>query len=373
MKFPWIIVAAMAFHSVLVYGAAPRKNDADTWTTTTEQAIEKRLEQLRLPFPVQSSNRIIRYIRDYTAVGISETEAMLGRSALFLPIFEHYLSLYQLPQELKYLPTVESGLKTDTQSPAGARGLWQLMEVTARQYKLRVNSTTDERLDPYKSTEAAMRILSDLYDQYQDWTLTIAAYNCGPGRVNKAIRLAGCKDYWEVSRYLPLETQRYVPAFVAAAYIHKHYTDHSLTPRSSIAASEGVRVFRISTTMTFSQVAKACNITIQTIRQLNPAFPGGVIPQSATGYYLTIPATASPVFRQWLSSLPAYDHTVYANREAYHTTYVTAPGDGIDVVARRFQCSVDDIMRWNNLKAREIVVNQELNIYLSKEFLLRKV
>lgn len=363
----------MAFHSVHSHGAPPLDKTAGTWNASTVKEVQQRLEELRLPFPLQSHDRVIRYVRDYAAVGINETEAMLGRSALFIPVFEHFLSAYQLPQELKYLPIVESGLKTDSKSPAGARGLWQLMEVTARQYKLRVNSATDERLDPYRSTEAAMRILSDLYDQYQDWPLTIAAYNCGPGRVNKAIRMAGCKDYAEVSKHLPFETQRYVPAFIAAAYIYKHHEDHGLSARVKDAYAAGVRVFNISSAMTFSQVAKAANTTIQVIRELNPAFPGGVIPQSDKGYYLTIPAPASPVFREWLSRQAGYNHTIYANKEAYHTTYVTAPGDGIDAVARRFQCSVEDIMRWNNLNAREIVVNQELNIYLSKDFLLRRV
>ena len=125
--------------------------------------------------------------------------------------------------------------------------------------------------------------------------------------------------------------------------------------------------------MTFSQVAQAANTTIKIIRDLNPAFPGGVIPSSEKGYYLTIPAPSAGAFREWLSSQTAYNHTVFANKEAYHTTYLTAPGDGIEAVARQFQCSVEDIMRWNNLKVREIVVNQELNIYLTKDFLLRRV
>lgn len=363
----------MACHSATaVYGAAPRKLDADTWTSATESAIHQRLEQLRLPFPVKQTQKVMTYIRDYAVVGVNETEAMLGRAALLMPIFEHYLSVYQLPQELKYLPIVESGLKADTRSPAGARGLWQLMEVTARQYKLRVTGGADERLDPYKSTDAAMRILSDLYEQYQDWPLTIAAYNCGPGRVNKAIRLAGKKDYWTVSRYLPAETQRYVPAFVAAAYIYKHHKDHNLTPQLIEAGKDGVRVFRISTAMNFSDIAKASGVSVSVIRQLNPAF-AGAIPASSTGYYLTLPAASSSAFRRWLNQIPAYDHSAFAAKGFYHTTYVVAPGDLIETVARRFQCSVADIMRWNNLKVQEVVVNQELNIYLSKDFLLRKV
>lgn len=374
MRFPSVVTIAVLFLSVQSYGSSPPVfNTEEGWTAATEAQINARIGQLRLPFSPKSTSGVINYVKDYVVVGVTETEVMLGRSFFFMPVFEHYLGLYQLPQELKYLPMVESGLKTDTRSSAGARGLWQLMEVTARQYKLQVSEVADERLDPFKSTEAAMQILSDLYDQYQDWPLTIAAYNCGPGRVNKAIRLAGCKDYDEVSRFLPVETQRYVPAFVAAAYVHKHYGDHNLSPRAFEPAEGGVRVFKISSALNLSQVAKACNVSYSVLRQLNPAFPSGVVPASSTGYYLTIPAAASKVFRAWLGNKQGYNHSIYADNEAYHTTYVTASGDGIELVARRFQVSVEDIMRWNNLKVREIVVNQELNIYLSKEFLLRRV
>jgi membrane-bound lytic murein transglycosylase D len=370
MKFPWTIAAAMAIHSVVANAnPSPVAPLAERWTTSVVADVEERLTELRLPFKVKSNAQTIRYIRDYAAVGVSETEAMLSRGTLLTPIFEHYLSIYQLPQELKYLPMVESGLKVGPRSPAGARGLWQLMEVTARQYRLKVNAYTDERLDPYKSTEAAMRILSDLYDQYQDWPLAIAAYNCGPGRVNKAIRLAGCNDYWEVRHHLPKETQRYVPAFIAATYIAKHYADHGLT----VEMPEAVRVYKISTAMTFSQVAAACNSTIRDIRMLNPAFSGGVIPASDNGHYITVPAVSSPVFNKWLSRQAGYNHAAHAPKGSYHTTYVVAPGDRIEAVAQRFQCTVEDILRWNNLKLREIVINQELNIYLSRDFLLSRV
>ncbi len=374
MRFPRLVTIAAPYSTVQSYRTSPPMwSLEDSWTAATEAQIKSRIDQLRLPFTMQTTPRVISYIKDYVLVGAAETEVMLGRSFFFMPVFEHYLGLYQLPQELKYLPTVESGLKTDTRSSAGARGLWQLMEVTARQYKLQVSADADERLDPFKATEAAVQLLSDLYDQYQDWPLTIAAYNCGPGRVNKAIRLAGCKDYQEVSRFLPIETQRYVPAFVAAAYVHKHYADHNLSPKAFEPAEGGVRVFRISSMLDLNQVAKVCNTSATVIRQLNPAFPGGIIPASVAGYYLTVPAAASKAFRDWLVKKPGYDHTAFAGTDTYHTTYLTAPGDGIELIARRFQCSVEDIMRWNNLKSREVVVNQELNIYLSKEFLLRRV
>jgi membrane-bound lytic murein transglycosylase D len=374
MRFPSVVTIAVLLLSVQCYGTSPPSILAEeSWSASTEAQIKARIGQLRLPFSPQPSSRVMNYIRDYVVVGSAETEVMLGRSFFFMPVFEHYLGLYQLPKELKYLPMVESGLKTDTRSSAGARGLWQLMEVTARQYKLQVNNLADERLDPFKSTEAAVQMLSDLYDQYQDWPLTIAAYNCGPSRVNKAIRLAGCKDYDEVSRFLPVETQRYVPAFVAAAYVHNHYGDHNLSPKVFEPSEGGVRVFRISSELNLIQAAKVCNISYNVLRQLNPAFPGGVIPASATGYYFTIPASASVAFRDWLGKKQGYIHAAHADNDAYHTTYVTASGEGIELVARRFQVTVEDIMRWNNLKVREVVVNQELNIYLSKEFLLRRV
>lgn len=372
MKLPTTIALAMvmSFVSSLNADNEPLPN-ADTWLSANEPIIRERLNQLRLPLPVSQPNQVMAYIRDYVHIGTQETATMLGRSNFYIPIFEHYLSIYQLPQELKYLPVVESGLKNESLSGAGAKGLWQLMEITARQYQLRIDADYDERLDPYRSTEAAVRILSDLYDQYQDWQLTIAAYNSGVGRVNKAIKAAGCTNYTEVSLHLPRETQRYVPAFIAAAYIHKHYTDHNIVIVPFFKGD--VRTFSINQTISLSKVASITGTPLSTIKKLNPAFPTGVVKPVKKSHFLVIPATAAASFRNWLSGQPGYNHSAHVPKGHYHTTYAVAPGDNIEAIARRFQCSTEDLLRWNNLTTREVTARQELNIYISKEFLMRRV
>jgi membrane-bound lytic murein transglycosylase D len=372
MKLPITIAVAMVMLLVVSLQANNLTSpDADPWLSANQSIIKERLKQLRLPLSIQQPDQVIDYIRDYALVGTTETSTMLGRSEFYLPIFEHYLSIYQLPQELKYLPTVESGLKNESHSGAGAKGLWQLMEITARQYQLSISPDYDERLDPYRATEAAVRILSDLFDQYQDWQLTIAAYNSGVGRVNKAIKAAGCTNYAEVSLHLPRETQRYVPAFIAAAYIHKHYSDHHITIVPFI--NYDVRTFSINQPISLAKVASITGTSLPLIKKLNPAFPTGMINPAKKSHFLVIPASTAAPFRNWLAKQPGYNHSMHAPKGFYHTTYAVAPGDNIEAIAKRFQCSTEDVLQWNNLKTRELANRQELNIYISKEFLMRRV
>ena len=163
--------------------------------------------------------------------GRRETEKFLGKGVLYFPVFDQYLERYQLPEELRFLPVVESRLKPNATSAAGASGLWQFMPATARAYELNVNRKVDERLDPHKSTEAAVSLLADLYEEFGDWGLALAAYNCGPSRVKRAIRKTGCNNFWDIRKYLPRQTQQYIPAFLAAVYVCRNFELHNLEPR----------------------------------------------------------------------------------------------------------------------------------------------
>ncbi len=237
MKRSWIFSVSVCMLAMLI--AAPlfahaikqKKSSAAERKLRAAMMMDHHFDELPLDLPIPKRAAVKRLIWKQLKQGYRSTEATLGRAAVYFPVFEHYLQLYRLPVELKCIPFVESRLLARAQSSAGARGLWQFMDYTARAYNLEVNETTDERLDPLRSTEAAMRLLTDLYDEFENWLLALAAYNCGPGNVRKAIRLAGSRNYWQLEQYLPRQTRHYIPAFFAAVYVVKHYEQHGLQPK----------------------------------------------------------------------------------------------------------------------------------------------
>jgi membrane-bound lytic murein transglycosylase D len=237
-----------------------------------------RLKRLPNVMPMTYNSIVRKYIDQYTNRLRHSVSYMLGASNFYIPIFEDALLLYQLPLELKYLPVIESAFNPRARSRAGAGGLWQFMPATGKRYGLLINSLVDERCDPIKSSDAAARYLKDLYDIFGDWTLVIAAYNCGPGNINKAIhRAGGERDYWKIYPYLPAETRGYVPAFIAANYVMNYYGEHNILPmRASISANTDTLL--LSHDVKMEQIAKICDIDIQQLKILNPQYTTNLIP-----------------------------------------------------------------------------------------------
>lgn len=234
---------------------------------------------------------VMQYIERYTTTLRKSVSFMLGASNFYMPLFEDALETYGLPLELKYLPIIESALNPTAKSSAGAAGLWQFMPSTGKQYGLETNSLVDERLDPQKSTYAAARCLRDLYNVFGDWTLAIAAYNCGPEKINKAIhRAKGEKDYWQIYPYLPQETRGYVPAFIAANYIMTYYCDHNICPMTTQLPANSDTVI-ISREVHLAQVADVCNIDIELLRTLNPQYRKDIIPGNTSPSALRLAQT----------------------------------------------------------------------------------
>ena len=216
---------------------------------------------------------------------------MLGASNFYIPIFEEALEAYQLPLELKYLPIIESALNPKAVSRVGATGLWQFMITTGKQYGLQVNSLLDERRDPVKASYAAARYLRDLYKVFGDWNLVIAAYNCGPENINKAIhRSNGEKDYWQIYPYLPKETRGYVPAFIAANYMMTYYSQHNICPMSTRLPAKTDTVM-VSRNLHLEQVAEVVGINIDLLRSLNPMYRRDVVPGLTQPCPLRLPQT----------------------------------------------------------------------------------
>lgn len=238
------------------------------------------------------------YIDQYTGRLRRSVSFMLGVQNFYVPIFEEALEAEGVPLELKYLPVVESAFDPMATSRVGAAGLWQFMVPTAKHYGLTVNSLLDERRDPIKSSQAAARYLKDLYNSFGDWTLAIAAYNCGRNNVLKAIKRAGgARDYWAIYPYLPRETRGYVPAFIAANYVMNYYCDHKIPPMKTIAPAETDTV-TVSRNLYLAQVAAACNLDVETVQAMNPQYRAGVVPGNSQPCALRLPLQAIDRFLQ---------------------------------------------------------------------------
>lgn len=271
-------------------------NYRDENKTYPKETYIERLSRLPNVMEMPYNNIVQQFIDRYTGRLRHSVSYMLGASNFYTPIFEEALESYGLPLELKYLPVIESALNPMATSHAGAAGLWQFMVATGKQYGLEVNSLVDERRDPVKSSFAAARYLKDLYNIFGDWSLVIAAYNCGPENINKAIHRAGGEaDYWKIYSYLPRETRGYVPAFIAANYVMNYYCEHNICPmRTQIPAKTDTIV--VNKDVHLKQIAEVCGIDIDELRTLNPQYRRDIVNGSNKPSIIRMPATATNTF-----------------------------------------------------------------------------
>lgn len=241
-------------------------------------------------FEVRVNKNVKKYINSYLVRGKSSTQRIIGNSTIYFPIFEEYLEAHNLPNELKYLSVIESHLNPNAISPTGAVGLWQFMAPTARQMGLIIDDYVDERKDIYRSTDAALKYLQELHTRYQDWGLAIAAYNCGPGRVDKELRKTNGSSFWDIRSSLPKETQHYLDRFIAINYAMKNYQFYNLRPRYPDYTLQMTQVTKIHTRFSFAKIAKLTGLDKSTIIKLNPSYRKEIIPPNHSGYYLVLPA-----------------------------------------------------------------------------------
>ena len=256
----------------------------------SDVVLEDRIYNMNSQVDVRLTREVRESIREYTLGWRKGTERLLSKGNIYFPIFEKTLSEYGLPQELKYLSVIESSLRPTVESKAGAVGLWQFMKGTARMYKLKVTRSVDERKDPIKSTDAAARYLRDLHLEFGDWTLALCAYNCGPGRLRKAIRKSGSWDFWTLRKYLPRETRRYIPKFIAASYLMNYHAEHGLIPDKLPFELEYTSSAKVFDRLNFVQIARESGVDVNTIKKLNPSYLYNYIPHNAEGRnVLTLP------------------------------------------------------------------------------------
>lgn len=281
-------------------------NMPDVNPVYSKEVYKERLARIPSVIELPYNDVVQKFIDRYSGRLRRSVSIMLGAQNFYMPTFEEALESYGLPLELKYLPVIESALNPNAVSHVGATGLWQFMLATGKQYGLEINSLVDERRDPVRASYAAAHYLRDLYKIFGDWNLVIAAYNCGPENINKAIhRSNGATDYWQIYPYLPKETRGYVPAFIAANYIMNYYCDHNICPMQANLPSKTDTVV-VSRDVHFEQVAQVLGMEIDQIKQLNPQYRRNIVNGSTRPMALRLPATLVGKFIDNEDSIYAY-------------------------------------------------------------------
>ncbi|MCC9166669.1 lytic transglycosylase domain-containing protein [Pontibacter harenae] len=358
------------------------------------EVIQDRLSCIESDIPLTFNPFVRSHIDYFTIRNRKYTRTMLSRENVYFPLFEKYLKKYNMPQELKYLSIVESGLNPKAASWAGAVGLWQFIKVTGNEYGLTQNQYLDERMDPEKATDAACRFLSRLYKYYGDWELALAAYNCGQGNVNKAIRKAGGgkKTFWEVFPHLPRETRSYVPSMTAVIYSMKYAGEHEIFT-DSVLYVQDTEIFFVNQALDLEKFANELHVAPETLKALNPELKTTVLPKDLRKYPLRIPVQASKLLAAEESCIllaasptpaaapksvaPAPIMLAAETKKAetkvdsllQKQEYIVRRGDNLSTIAQSFNITVDDLKDWNNLRSASIMPDQKLVVYqaISKE------
>ncbi len=365
--------------------------------------IADRLGCIETEIPLEFNSYVRNFIDYFTIRNRKYMRTMLTRENVYFPMYEAYLKKHKMPMELKYLSIVESGLNPKAQSPVGAAGLWQFMKPTAGDFGLKFNQYVDERLDPEKSTDAALRFLRRLHNTYGDWELALAAYNCGPGNVNKAIRKAGGgkKTFWEIFPYLPKETRGYIPSMTAVIYAMNHAADHNIFS-DSILYEPQVAYMEVAQELDVERLAKELHTTPAILKALNPELKQTVIPQQLR-YKLRIPAecaqlmasatdkscilmASAPVHEPVRKREPADSPVMMASAKKEQpadepaekaiakkedkaidkkTYYTVQRGDNLTQIALRHQVTISQLKEWNDIEGSGIQPNQKLAIFQS--------
>lgn len=357
---------------------ADKKNTGNLDDALIIERLGKLPTVIEMPF-----NSIVKGAIRYYANRPQLVENMLGLSLYYMPIFEAALERHQMPLELKYLPVIESALVPTAVSKAGAGGLWQFMPPTAKGLGLEINSLVDQRRDPYLASDAAARYLKQLYQTYDDWSLAIAAYNCGPGNVNKALRRAGDgkHDFWEIYPFLPTETRGYVPTFIAANYIMNYHKDHNISPALARRplVTDTVHVTR---RVHFDQISQVMDIPVAELRALNPQFRTDLIPGDIRPYSLVLPSLQAYAYIVNEDSIVNHNATKYSRRgvvepasgavtgrdsrgEYYDEEVVkwhtVKKGETLSKIARKYGISVAEIRKYNRV-GKSVKAGKKLKI-----------
>ncbi|MCH7415139.1 transglycosylase SLT domain-containing protein [Belliella sp. R4-6] len=353
----------------------------------TYDEVARKIKAMDTEMPFELNERIFSFINYFAVRNRDYARMVLERQSTYFPLFEQTLAHHDMPDDVKYLAIIESGLNPRAKSRVGAMGLWQFMPATGRMYNLQANNDIDDRMDPELSTDAAAKYLKSLYKMFGNWELALAAYNCGPGNVRKAIRKSGGKQtFWEVYDHLPKETRSYVPQFQAMMYILRYAEDHNLfleEPSYPIAYKK----IQFNQEVDLDQLAQISGLCIEDLEQLNPSVQNRMIPSSHKHIALKVPASKAEFIAQnqqeFKNAVALTDERVNVLRAAKNAqnpliksssnnpaesllNYKVKSGDVLGNIAQRHGTTVTDIKNWNNLSSNTIKVGQTLKIYSKK-------
>jgi membrane-bound lytic murein transglycosylase D len=355
-------------------------------TNIPDSVYISRLKKIPSAVDLTYNNIVRRYIEVYTVKRRASVEVMLGLSEYYFPIFDQVFDYYGVPNELKYMTIIESALNPRAYSRARAVGLWQFIYSTGRTYGLTINSFVDERLDPYKESRAAAMYVKDLYNIFHDWTLVIAAYNCGPINVEKAIRRSGGHhNYWDIYYHLPRQTRGHIPAFIAATYVMNYYKEHNMHPlKPEIPLL--CDTIMINRPLHLRQVSEVLNLPLKELRDLNPHYIRDIIPAFDKPYAIVLPLKYSLRFIDLQDSIFAFKDSIYLNRNMLanpiHThgrggyspgapkgnyasiIYTVKSGDNLGYIAQWFHVRISDLRDWNDISGRNIREGQKITLFV---------
>ncbi len=337
---------------------------------TPESIYKERFEKMNenSSFHFVYNSEVKQWLDLYAKRRKGLTARMFGLAPLYFPVFEEMLDKYNMPLEIKYLAIVESAMNAQAVSPAKAVGLWQFIPGTGKMYGLDNNYLYDARMDLYKSTEAACRFMCDLYKEFKDWELVLAAYNCGPGNVNKAIRRSGGKTkFWEIMQHLPRETRGYVPAFIAVNYVMRYAAEHQIVPTEPVFSGYLLDTVCLKGGISLAAISASMQIPLEELKWFNPQFKKGIIPNNGEYYTLYLPFNKTGVFIVNEQTLFAQSKE-FKNASPHNITEMASSvhhvrkGETLAAIANKYSCTVTQLKDWNNLKSTNLQVGQKLSL-----------
>ena len=345
-----------------------------------EIEVEPRLRKMDCIVPVSTDESVTKRIKSLLR-GRNDTEKMIGRSATYFPIFDKYLREYDLPSDLKYITCLETELNNKTVSSAGATGIWQLMNDVRQEFGLRIDGQVDERLDIARATEAALKDLKRLFKANNSWEMALAGYNCGAGRLGQAIKRAKSNDFEKVKKFLPEQTQNYIPKFIAFTYIMKNYREHGLHPQLPSLDVQCISSEKVYQSLSLQTVAKITGVTYELIKELNKQFGDGFVPENTTGYNVFVPQRVMGALHDYVSNPDmqresnlnfqpiAVDETLphlESDPNYFQTSYFLGEDETLDSAAELFNIGTYNIMIWNALSTPKVPKGTELMLYLPR-------
>ena len=345
-----------------------------------DEEVEDRLRNMDCIVPVKTDASVVKRIQSLLKAR-KDTEKLIGRSAMYFPIFDQYLKEYDLPADLKYITCLETELNNKTVSTSGAKGVWQLMPDVKEEFGLQITSILDERLDLYRGTEAALKDLKRMYKAYGDWELTLAGYNCGVGRLGAAMKKAKSKEWERVKPFLPQQTQDYIDKYIAFTYVMKNYRSHNLHPNLPTLDRQAIGAVKAFKFLSLSTVSNVTGISYELVKELNSQYGEEYVPDSEKGYNVIVPRRVMGALQDYISNTDAPNQQLLSfspmvvdenlpklddEPNYFKTTYTVGEGETLESLADLFNVGVYNIMLWNHLESPYVGKDFELKLYLPR-------